>query len=41
MLSYKFQANDKSPYPLMYFLVLGFIEYCRTAKLKECVFSVY
>ena len=24
----KFLANDKSPYPLVYFLVLGSIEYC-------------
>ena len=34
-------ANDKNPYHLTYFLLLGSVEYCRIAKLKLCVISIY
>ena len=37
----KVQANNKNPWPLTYFLVLGYIEWCRVAKLKERVISIY
>ena len=36
-----FLVNDKNPYPLTYFLVLGSIEYCRIAKLEQRVISIY
>ena len=37
----KFLANDKNSYLLTYFIVLGFIEYRRIAKLEELVISIY
>ena len=36
-----FLVNDKNPYPLTYFLVLGSIEYRCIAKLKGPVVSIY
>ena len=36
-----FLSNDGNPYPLTYFLVLGSIEYCRIAKLRDHVISIY
>ena len=35
-----FFTNDKNSYPLTYFVVLGFIEYPRIAKLGELVISI-
>ena len=36
-----FLANDKNPYPLTYFIVLGSIEYCCIVNLEERVISIY
>ena len=36
-----FLGNDKNPYPLTYFVVLGSIECCCIVKLKEHTFSIY